>query len=223
VLCWSPGSLSTHVRIDARYCIKLPDALPFDEAVALSTAHATMVRGLVELCSLAQGESVLIHSAASPEGIAAIQIARMVGAKVWKFPLVFQTANANWFLQIFATAATEEQKALLETKNGIPRSHIFSSSDDSFVHGILQSTNARGVDVVVNILSDDLFYESWKCIAEGGSMLDLSQRDSTSHGKPDRGLLGGNRSLYSFDIVTLLQQKPSMAQRSVEHHLPIFP
>jgi NADPH:quinone reductase-like Zn-dependent oxidoreductase len=48
-----------------------------------------MIRGLVELCSLAQGESVLIHSAASAEGIAAIQIARMVGAKVWKLPLVF--------------------------------------------------------------------------------------------------------------------------------------
>lgn len=85
MLCWSPGSLSTYVRLDARYCIKLPDALPFGEAVTLSTAHAAMIRGLVELCNLAQGESVLIYSAASAEGIAAIQIARMVGAKVGVF------------------------------------------------------------------------------------------------------------------------------------------
>jgi NADPH:quinone reductase-like Zn-dependent oxidoreductase len=85
VLCWSSGSLATHVRIDARYCIKLPDALPFNEAVTLSTAHATMIRGLVEFCNLTQGESVLIHSAASAEGVAAIQIARMVGAKVGNF------------------------------------------------------------------------------------------------------------------------------------------
>lgn len=86
VLCWSPGSLSTHVRLDSRYCIKIPDALPFEEAVTLSTAHAAMIRGLVELCNLTQGENILIHSAATAEGIAAIQIARMVGAKVGIFP-----------------------------------------------------------------------------------------------------------------------------------------
>lgn len=86
MLCWSPGSLATHVQVDARYCIKLPDNLPLDEAVTLSTAYATMIRGLVELCNLAQGESVLISSAAGPDGTAAIQIARMVGAKVGWFP-----------------------------------------------------------------------------------------------------------------------------------------
>lgn len=82
VLCWSPGSLATHVQVDARYCIKLPDSLPLDEAVTLSIAYATMFRGLVELCNLTQGESVLISSAAGPDGTAAIQIARLVGAKV---------------------------------------------------------------------------------------------------------------------------------------------
>lgn len=115
------------------------------------------------------------------------------------------------------TAATEEQKVLLETEFGIPRSHIFSSNDTSFIQSILQSTNSRGVDVVVNFFSGDLFPESWKCIAEGGSILDLSPRDSTSREKLDRGLLGGNRSFYSFDVVTLLQQKPLIAQRSVDH------
>jgi NADPH:quinone reductase-like Zn-dependent oxidoreductase len=115
------------------------------------------------------------------------------------------------------TAAAEEQKVLLETEFGIPRSRIFSSNDASFAQNILQSTNTGGVDVVVNFVSDDLFSESLKCIAEGGSMLDLSPRDSTSHEKLDRGLPGGNQSFYRFDMVTLLQQKPLMAQRSVNH------
>lgn len=121
------------------------------------------------------------------------------------------------------TAATEEQKVLLETKHGIPQSHIFSSNDDSFVHSVLDSTNARGVDVVVNFSSDGHSYNRWKCIAEGGSILELSKRDPSGHEKLDCSLLGGNRSFYAFDMVTLLQQKPSMAHRSVEPHLPIFP
>lgn len=120
------------------------------------------------------------------------------------------------------TAATEGQKVLLETEFGIPRSHIFSSNDASFIQSILQSTNGRGVDVVVNFSSDDLSSESWKCIAEGGSMLDLSPRDPASRERLDHGLLGGNRSFYSFDMVTLLQQKPLIAQRSVDHMLIFF-
>jgi NADPH:quinone reductase-like Zn-dependent oxidoreductase len=120
-------------------------------------------------------------------------------------------------LQIFVIAATDEQKGLLETKYRIPRCDIFSSEDSSFVSDILQSTNGRGVDVVVNTLSGDLF-ESWKCVADGGSMIDFSKRDSTSHEKSGRGLPGGNRSFYSFDIVTMLQKKPLEAQRSVKHH-----
>jgi NADPH:quinone reductase-like Zn-dependent oxidoreductase len=85
VLCWSPGSLATHVRVNSRYCVKIPEGLNFDEAVTFSTAHATMIRGFIELCSLSKGESVLIHSAAGAEGIAAIQIAHMIGAKVGHF------------------------------------------------------------------------------------------------------------------------------------------
>ncbi len=112
---------------------------------------------------------------------------------------------------------------LLETEFGVPRSHIFSSNDTSFIQSILQSTNTRGVDVVLNFVSDDLFSKSWKCIAEGGSMLDLSPQDSTSREKLDRALLGGNRSFYSFDMVTLLQQKPAVAQRSVNYTSSLGP
>jgi len=82
VLCWYPGSLASHVQVDSRYCVKLPDSIPLDEAVTLSTAHAAMVRGLVELCNLSEGESVFINPATGPDGTAAIQIARTLGAKV---------------------------------------------------------------------------------------------------------------------------------------------
>lgn len=104
----------------------------------------------------------------------------------------------------------------METRFKIPRTRIFSSRDDSFVSEVLQSTDSRGVDVVVNNLSGDLFVESWKCVVEGGSMIDLSMWDSSSHDKFPRGLLGKNRSYHSLDMVATLQQKPSMAKRFVQ-------
>jgi NADPH:quinone reductase-like Zn-dependent oxidoreductase len=44
-----------------------------------------MIRGLVELCNLAKDESVLIHPVAGADGVAAIQIARMLETKVGYF------------------------------------------------------------------------------------------------------------------------------------------
>lgn len=82
VLCWSAGSLATHVRADSQRCIKIPDTLDFNEAVTIPTTYGTMIRGLIDIGSLTTMDSVLIHSAADAMGIAAIQIARMQGAEV---------------------------------------------------------------------------------------------------------------------------------------------
>lgn len=111
------------------------------------------------------------------------------------------------------TARTEAEKEFLITEQGIPTSHVFSSSDSSFVAEIMQATKARGVDVVVNLLSGDLLHESWKCVAEGGNMIELSGRDITGHGKLDMIMFGGNRGFHGIDIPALIAQKPSLAAR----------
>nr|A0A455LLX1.1 RecName: Full=Highly reducing polyketide synthase atnH; Short=HR-PKS atnH; AltName: Full=Arthripenoid biosynthesis cluster protein H [Arthrinium sp.]AYO60881.1 HR-PKS AtnH [Arthrinium sp.] len=204
VLCWSSGSLATHARVDSRCCIKLPDGLSFNDAVTMPTAYATMIRGLLDNSSLATGDTVLIHSGCSPMGLAAIQIARMQGA------------------EIFVTARTEAEKEFLVTEQGVPTSHVFSSLDTSFVAGIMQATNARGVDVVVNLLSGDLMHESWKCVAAGGNMIDLSSKDITGHGRLDMTMFGGNRGFHGIDIPNLITQKPSLAPRLLKTTMDLY-
>ncbi|KAK2782399.1 Type I Iterative PKS [Onygenales sp. PD_12] len=201
VICWYPGALATHVRVDAQWCVKIPDNLPFDEAASLVTVHATMIRGLVQISNLAQDESILIHSAAGAVGIAAIQIAQMIGAEV------------------FATVATDEEKAFLEAKHGIPQSHIFSVN--SFVADIMRSTQSRGVDVVINSPPNDLLHDSWKCVAEGGNMVDLVKRNA-GHGKPDMDLLERNRVLCGVDIPALFIQKPRVASRLLQMTMEMY-
>ncbi|XP_014551027.1 hypothetical protein COCVIDRAFT_113947 [Bipolaris victoriae FI3] len=204
VLCWSSGSLATHALVNAKCCIKLPDSLSFNDAVTMPTAYASMIRGLLDNSSLAPGDTVLIHSASSPMGLAGIQVARMQGA------------------EIFVTARTEAEKEFLITEQGIPTSHVFSSSDGSFVAEIMQATKARGVDVVVNLLSGDLLHESWKCVAEGGNMIELSGRDITGHGKLDMTMFGGNRGFHGIDIPALIAQKPSLAARFLKVIMDLY-
>ena len=79
----------------------------------------------------------------------------------------------------------------------------------------MQLTNFRGVDVVVNSLSGDLLHESWKCVAEGGNMIELGRRDLAGHGKLDLSIFDGNRSFHGVDIAALLHQKPKVARRWV--------
>ena len=206
---------SNHIMVDANYCVKLPDNLPFHEAVSLPTVHASMIRGLLEICGLERGESVLIHGVGGTDGIAGIQIARTIGAEVGGYSMPFHTSTTVklTIAKIFVTTATDEEKELLETNYGIPWSRIFSSEDNAFISAVLQKTDSRGVDVVVSTCSNELFMESWKCLAEGGTMIDL---DPNSNEHFDRSHFGGNRNFCSFDIVTLFQQKPMMAQRSVK-------
>ncbi|RYP85129.1 hypothetical protein DL769_001033 [Monosporascus sp. CRB-8-3] len=204
VLCWAPGSLATHVRVTAQSCVRFPDGLTFEEAVTLPT-YATAVRGLLELGALAAGDTVLVHSAADAIGIAAVQVAKMTGAEV------------------FATAATEEETRFLVTEQGIPECNIFSSQDTrSFVSGLMQATQSRGVDVVVNSLAGELLHSSWNCVAEGGSLIELSGRDAAAHGKLDMAMFAGNRGFHGFDIAALITQRPSMARRLLEVSIKLY-
>lgn len=56
-------------------------------------------------------------------------------------------------------------------------SHIFNSSDSSFLPDVLKATNQRGVDVGLNSLSGDLLTASWKCVPEFGTMVEIGKRD----------------------------------------------
>ncbi|PLB44091.1 KR-domain-containing protein [Aspergillus steynii IBT 23096] len=203
VFCRSAGSLATHVRVDAKRGIKIPDRLSF-EAVGLFSTHATMIRGLVEIGGLDCDDTVLVHSAADAMGIAAIQVALTRGVKP------------------YASVANEEERRFLPSEHGIPESHIFSSLDGSFVAGIMESTRSRGVDAVVNSFSGELLHESWKCVAQGGIMIDLSGKDMADHGKLDMTMIQGNRGFHGIDTAALLSQKPALARRLLETSLKLY-
>ncbi|KAF7503264.1 hypothetical protein GJ744_004055 [Endocarpon pusillum] len=204
VLCWFPGSLATHVRVDAQWCVKLPGDLSWEEAVSLPTNFATMIRGLMEIANLARGETILIHSAAHPMGLAAFQIAQMIGA------------------EIFVTAASSEEVDFLTTQQGIQESRIFSSLDGSFVAAIMHATRYRGVDVVVNSLAGELLHDSLNCVAPGGNMIELGAKDITGYGKLDLSLFSNNRGLHAIDVASLFSQKASLCRRLLQTTMQLY-
>lgn len=116
----------------------------------------TTVYAMLDVGRMRQNHiGILIHSACGGVGIAALQVARMMGA------------------EIYTTCGSEEKMQHLMTEYAIPRNRIFSSRDSSFLEVIMESTGGRGVSLVLNSLSGELMHASWKCVARKGTLLEL--------------------------------------------------
>ena len=89
-LCLRYGYLGAHqdggyaelVRVPAANCLPLAEALGFEGAAALPLAFLTSWHALLVKAELKPGQTVLVHAAGSGVGSAAIQIARLAGARV---------------------------------------------------------------------------------------------------------------------------------------------
>jgi NADPH:quinone reductase-like Zn-dependent oxidoreductase len=77
------GAYSERVAAQPGNLIPLPDGWSFAEGAAVPVAYVTAYAGLVRYGGLREGERVLIHAAAGGVGIAATQIAKLIGAEVY--------------------------------------------------------------------------------------------------------------------------------------------
>ncbi|MFE3166114.1 type I polyketide synthase [Streptomyces sp. NPDC059224] len=129
----------------------IPDGWTFEQAAAMPIAHLTARLGLVELAGLRPGEKVLIHSAAGGVGMAAVQLARHLGAEV------------------YGTASEGKWQVLRDL--GLDDAHIASSRDTGF------AARFGPVDVVLNSLSGEFVDASAGLLRPGGRFLEMGKTD----------------------------------------------
>ena len=139
-------------------------------------------------------QSILIHNATSSVGLAALQLAKLSGA------------------DIYTTVSTESEVLHLVENCGLPTSHIFRSTDDSFLKQVMQATDGKGVDVAINSLSGDLLHATWKCVAEFGKMIELGTTDLIGAGKLELSAFLDGRSYAGVNLEALVAKKPSVAK-----------
>jgi acyl transferase domain-containing protein/NADPH:quinone reductase-like Zn-dependent oxidoreductase/acyl carrier protein len=152
------GCLASHVLVKTDQLLSLPrpTGLTAAQGATIPIAFMTALYGLVEAARLRRGETVLIHAGAGGVGMAAIAVAKWIGAT------------------IFATAGTPEKRDLLLSL-GVSR--VWSSRTLEFVDGIREATNGRGVDVVLNSLSGEAMERSFEALAPLGRFIEIGKRD----------------------------------------------
>ncbi|MGH2878589.1 MAG: SDR family NAD(P)-dependent oxidoreductase [Solirubrobacteraceae bacterium] len=142
---------------DRRLVAPIPADWTFVRAASIPIAYLTAYYGLVELAAVRPGERVLVHAGAGGVGMAAVQIAKHLGAEV------------------FATASPAKWRALKSL--GLDDAHIASSRTLEFRDDFLEQTGGAGVDVVLNSLSGDFVDASLALLARGGRFLELGKTD----------------------------------------------
>ena len=151
------GAFGPVAVADRRLVARVPEGWSFAEAATVPVVYLTAYYGLVDLAGLQPGESVLIHAAAGGVGIAAVQLARYLGAEV------FGTASAGKWGTLRGL--------------GLDDAHIASSRTLDFEAAFLQATDGRGVDVVLDSLAREFVDASLRLLPRGGRFVEMGKTD----------------------------------------------
>ncbi len=182
-----PAAMAGHVTAKAALVARKPDHLGIEEAATLPVAFLTAYLGLVVRGGISAGDRVLVHNATGGVGLAALQIARQAEAKV------------------FATAGSAEKRALLR-EMGVP--HVMDSRTLDFAEAIMEKTDGKGVDIVLNTLSGPAMQASLSVLAPHGRFIEIGKTDLLNHGLVDLDRFDHNRSYHPIDLAQFIEEQP---------------
>jgi NADPH2:quinone reductase len=143
------GSYAEFAVVPSAMLVKIPDHVDFN------TAAAAMLQGMTahylthSTYPLKSGDTCLVHAAAGGAGGLIVQMARMLGARV------------------FGTVSTEE-KARIARAHGVDEAILYTSQD--FEHEVRRLTEGRGVDVVYDSVGKTTFEKSLNSLRPRGMM-----------------------------------------------------
>jgi acyl transferase domain-containing protein/NADPH:quinone reductase-like Zn-dependent oxidoreductase/acyl carrier protein/SAM-dependent methyltransferase len=201
VVAFASSCFASHVVTDVASTSRIPQEMEFAEAATIPTAFLTAYYALDHLADLQPGESILIHGAAGGVGLAAIQIAKLNGAKV------------------FGTAGSNKKRKMLET---LGVDHVLNSRSLEFADEIMRLTDGVGVDVVLNSLAGEAINRSLKCLRPFGRFLEIGKRDLYANTHLGLRPFRRNLSYFAIDADTLLMERSELARSLFETVMGYF-
>ncbi|WP_394848143.1 zinc-binding dehydrogenase [Pendulispora brunnea] len=144
------GGYAQHVVVPDANILPYPGDLPFTDAAAIPLAFLTAWQMVVECAQVAPGDTVLVQAAGSGVSTAAIQIAKLYGARV------------------IGTAGSDEK---LERARALGMDIGINYSTTDFVPEVRKITEKRGVDAVIEHVGGDVFVKSILATRWGGCVV----------------------------------------------------
>jgi len=190
------GAFGDYVTMHSGLAVRVPAGFSVAAAATLPIAFLTADYALSDVGRMRAGETVLIHAAAGGVGMAAVQLARAAG------------------LRVFGTAGTDEKRArVLE----LGAEAVFDSRSLDFVEQVLAATGGRGVDIVLNSLAGEFIPASLDVLAEGGRLLELGKTGIWTQEQVDaRPSCKRGVRYEAVDLSPVLEHAPERIQERLE-------
>lgn len=201
VMGFGSACFASHVVTRADAVAPMPENWSFESAATVPTVFFTVYYALKHLADLQPNERVLIHGGAGGVGIAAIQLAKYLGAEV------------------FATAGGEEKRDFVRL---LGAGHVFDSRSLAFADDILAVTNGEGVDVVLNSLAGEAIRRNLSVLKPFGRFLELGKRDFFENTPVGLRPFKDNISYFGIDADQLLTGRPQLAARMFREVMALF-
>ncbi len=191
------GAFGPVAVCDRCLLVRVPEGWSFVQAASVPTVFLTAYYGLVDLAGLGEGEALLVHAAAGGVGMAAVQLARYLGAEV------------------FGTASPGKWGALRAL--GLDEAHVASSRTLEFREKFLAGSGGRGVDVVLDSLAREFVDASLDLLVRGGRFIEMGKTDVR-----DPRVVAAEHPGVSYRAFDMLEPGPGRIQEMLVELLGLF-
>ncbi|KAJ2365026.1 hypothetical protein IW150_006325 [Coemansia sp. RSA 2607] len=142
------GAYAEYIAVPQAQCFHIPSTLSFEQAAGLYITYPTSYAALKLRARVQANDWVLVHAAAGGVGIAAVQIARALGARV------------------IAAVGSQEKFEVCRQQGA---NHCVNYRETDWIERVMQITEGKGADVVFDPVG--LVEKSLKCVAWNGRIV----------------------------------------------------
>lgn len=185
------GTYGDTANVPAHLTVKIPQGQSFEEAAASWMQYVTAWGALIEQAKLRQGDFVLVTAASSSVGLAAFQVARMVGAT-----------------PIAITRTRAKQQALLDAG----AVHVIVSDEEDIVERVMAITDGQGARVVFDPVGGPSFEPLTQSMARGGILLEYGALSPEPTPFPLFTVLGKSLTLKGYLYAEIVADPEALAR-----------
>ncbi len=144
------GGYAEEAVFPAMGALPIPEGMPYEEAAAFPMAYGTSMYALRQRAGLLHGENLLVLGAAGGVGMAAVQLGKLMGARV------------------IAAASSEEKLAACRAAGA---DETVNYSTDELKTAVKKLTGGKGADVIYDPVGGELFQQALSCVNWNGRIL----------------------------------------------------
>ncbi len=183
------GAFAERIAVPASRLMRVPERASFEEAAAFPVAFETAYGALVLRAGARAGETVLVTAAAGGVGVAAVQLAKALGAHV------IGVAGGDEKVHVAREAGADE---------------AIDYTDPEWAARVLKATGGKGADVIVESVGGATFHAAMKCIAWSGRLVVVGFAGGTIPELALNRLLLKNATVMGLFVGTYIKHAPAL-------------